>query len=203
MIRRIPATSYAIGCLLLSGCAGVVPLPTHTETPAQVQIKEKVTAKFVVPGQTTKGEVLAKLSSVDSGISDDQFFLARWSSSNKVGFALLCGYISCMGGGSRLWKTSNALLEFDDHNLVKRYSVFGDNALVTKLSPLAAQEQNMKFDDLREIQAEDIGHYNVIPATIILVRNTFELRESRKDDGRSYQIERNMVRRIRTRTSLA
>src|SRR5690348_11924825 len=137
MVRRIPAVSYEVECLLLSGCAGVVPLPTHTETPPHGTDQTESRRKF----RNSKEEVLAKLQPVNSGINGVRLFLARCSSSNKGGFALLCGYISCLGGGSRLWKTSNALLEFDEHDLLQRYSVFGDNILVTKLSPLRAKTQ--------------------------------------------------------------
>lgn len=141
MVRRIPAVSYEVECC----CFPVVRVSSRCLlTPKlrlRVQIKQKVGASFVIPGQTTKEEVLAKLQPVNSGINGVRLFLARCSSSNKGGFALLCGYISCLGGGSRLWKTSNALLEFDEHDLLQRYSVFGDNILVTKLSPLRAKTQ--------------------------------------------------------------
>jgi len=46
MVRRIPAVSFEVECLLLSGCAGVVPLPTHTETPAQGTDQTESRRKF-------------------------------------------------------------------------------------------------------------------------------------------------------------
>jgi len=163
---------------LLSGCAGITPLPTHTKTPTNEELKQKVSAKFILPGQTTKADVLTNLQSFDAGIDNNQFFLARWSSSNKGGWIFLCGYYSCVGDASRLWKTTNALVEFDDQDLVTRYAVFGDGSLVSKLSPLAAQEKAaVSFDPPREVRIEHLkGAWN--PATLVLGKDTFALRES-------------------------
>jgi len=163
--------------LLLSSCAGVTPLPTRTKTPTNVELKQKVSAKFIVPGQTTKSDVLANLRSVDAGMDNDQFFLARWSSSNKGGWLFLCGYTDCMGGASRFWKTANALVEFDDQDLVTRYAVFGDGSLISKLSPVAAQQKAVSFEPAQEIHVEHLkGVWN--SATLVLGKDTFALRES-------------------------
>jgi hypothetical protein len=163
--------------LLLSGCAGVTPLPTRTKTPANEVLKQKVSANFIVAGQTTKAEVLAKLSSVDAEVEGDQFFLARWSSSNKGGWFFLCGNANCVGNAARLWKTANALVEFDDQDLVARYAVFGDGSLVARLSPLAAKQMTVDFDHPQTlyVQIENL-QYGGTSATLILGRDTFELR---------------------------
>jgi hypothetical protein len=138
--------------LLLSGCAGVVSLSSRTKTPAHQEINQKVSAKFIVAGQTTKADVLANLKPVDAGVESDRFFLGRWSTSNKGGWIFLRGYSSCAGGSSRPWKNTNALVEFDDHDVVARYAVFGDGSVVARLSALAAQEKPVGFDPPRELQ---------------------------------------------------
>jgi hypothetical protein len=196
-IRGAVCVAGAAACPLLSSCAGVVPMSTHTQTSSNQEIKQKIKTNFVVPGQTTKADVLANLKLVDTGVESDTFFLARWSSSNTGGWLFLCGYIDCVGGTSRLWKTTNALVEFDDHNLVTRYAVFSDGSLVAKLSPLAAQEKIVSFDVPREIQVEHISHVNEERyATLILASDTFEVRESGKKAS-NFQINRAAVTGVR------
>jgi len=152
-------------------------MPTRTKTPASEEIKQKVSAKFIVPGQTTKADVLANLESVYAGVENDRFFLARWSSSNKGGWLFLCGYTDCMGGASRFWKTTNALVEFDDKEVVTRYAVFSDRSLVAKLSPLAANETDVSFDPPHQIGVDHLkGDWT--HATLVLGKDTFALQES-------------------------
>ncbi len=176
-IRKGTCVACVAAGLFLSSCAGITPLPTRTRTPESGELKQKVSAKFIVEGQTTKADVLTNLKPVDAGMDNDQFFLARWSSSNKGGWLFLCGYNDCTGGASRFWKTANALVEFDDKEVVARYAVFGDGSLIPKLLPLAAQQKAVTFDPPREIQVQHLkGIWN--PATVVLGKDTFALRES-------------------------
>ena len=197
--------SYVAAGLLLTSCAGITPLPTRTKTPTNEELRQKVSANFIVAGQTTKADVLANLKSVDVGMENSQFFLARWSSSNKGGWLILCGYTDCVGGASRFWRTANALVEFDDNDLVARYAVFGDGSLIAKLSPLVARQRGMSFDPPHEIQVEHLkGVWN--PATLVLGKDTFALRESVIHRGLrhsststlDFQINRAAVANVRT-----
>jgi len=176
-MRQGGGAACIVAGLLLSGCAGVTPMPTRTKTPANEEIKQKVSANFIVAGQTTKSDVSANLKSVDAGLESDQYFLARWSSSNKGGWIFLCGYISCAGGASRLWKSANALVEFDNRDVVARYNIFGDGSLITKLSPLVGHQKPVSFDPPRVIQVKYIAN-GVNPATLFLGEDTIEVRES-------------------------
>ena len=192
--------------LLLSSCAGITPLPTRTKTPEYGELKQKVSANFIVPGQTTRADVVTNLKSVDAGMENNQFFLARWSSSNKGGWLFLCGYTNCVGGASRLWKTANALVEFDDADLVVRSAVFGDGSLVAKLSPLAAQHEAISFDPPQEIHVDHLKAAVWNPATLVLGKDTLALRESVFHQGLrhsststlDFQINRTAVENVRT-----
>jgi hypothetical protein len=159
------------------GCAGVVPMTTVTKTPANQEIKQKVSADFIVVGQTTKADLLAKLKPMDAGIESDRFFLARWSTSNMGAFYALCGYLSCAAvGAQRLWKTANVLLEFDSLDFVIRFQAFKDSSLVDRLAPLAAHENPVSFDVPREIQIIDNSNGNT--GTLLLGTDTLEVQET-------------------------
>jgi len=199
MARLIPGSTFLlplVACIALCGCAGVVPLPARTQTPANQQLKEKVSANFIVPGQTTRSDVLAKLQPLAAGLEGDRFFMARWSSSNKGGWVFLCGYINCVGGGSRFWSTTNALVEFDDGERVAHFEVFGESALIARLSSLASREKPESFDPPREIDAETgAGYRTALPSTLVLSRDALEVRQTGKG-ALDFHISRRPITKI-------
>ena len=58
-------TALAINLLfltvLLTGCAGVLPVPPSRSEPTRGQVITRQEVKFIVPGQTTREEVIARL----------------------------------------------------------------------------------------------------------------------------------------------
>ena len=157
----------ALACLALivvclcAGCAGIVPLAAHVRTPEDTEIAGKVDRKFIAPGTTTRAEVLEHLQDEEAGVEGDRYFLARWQSSRAGGWYFLCGSSTCLGNAGRIWATTNALVEFDDRQIVTRYAMFGDMDIVARLGAMAAQEKPRSFDPPQQIQAdhvEDDGH---------------------------------------------
>ena len=193
----VPCAALLLLTVLSGGCVGIVPVSTRTQTSANEQVKGKVKANFIAPGQSTRADVLTNLRQVDAGVLSDHFFVARWSSSNKAGWLLLCGYIDCMGGGSRLWKTSNAVVEFNQQNTVTQYAILNDSQLIDRLSLLAQREEPVAFNPPTEVQVEHVlSVAGVLPATLVLSTDDFELQESGKE-ARSFRIRRRAVARVR------
>jgi hypothetical protein len=50
-----------VATVLLNGCIGIMPVPPNSETPAMGNSITRDQVKFIVPGQTTRQEVVAKL----------------------------------------------------------------------------------------------------------------------------------------------
>jgi hypothetical protein len=125
-------------CASLLACIGATPLPKRTLTPAGTEIKD-IDLSFIHPGQTTRAEVKEKLKLIDTGYQGDQFFLGRWSSSNWGGWIILVGLCcEAMGGGGRVWKSGNLLVEFDEAGILQRSEPFDDSKVLRRLAPVAA-----------------------------------------------------------------
>ncbi len=190
LFPRIPtfvSPVYLVACVLFLGCAGVVPLPTRTKGPAGAEAAQKVDVEFIRVGQTSRAEVLEKLKWADVGVQSDNFFLGRWSTSTFGTFVVVAGLpAEGYGAARRHWAVHNALVEFDDKSVVKRYAVFGDTSLVSELSRLAAQEKTVDLAAPKEISVEHLSSAHASrggfqPAKIILSRDFFEFKEDEKE----------------------
>jgi hypothetical protein len=136
--KRLQASTVLALCATLSGCIGATPLPKRTRTPEGTEVKN-IDLAFLHPGQTTRNEVNEKLKLIDTGYRGNHFFLGRWSSSSWGGWVILAGMCcEAIGGGGRVWKNGNLLVEFDDAGLVKRFETFGDSKAIRSLAPVAA-----------------------------------------------------------------
>jgi hypothetical protein len=173
-------------------------MSTRTRTAGGQEINQKIRTDFIVAGQTTRAEVLEKLKAFDSGTESNRFLLARWSSSKMASFYALCGYLSCAAvGAQRNWKIANALVEFDKKDFVTRYDLFGDRSLVRRLSVLAARDTTVDFEVPRELHVEHLG-VSEHPATLILGKDTFDVRESGKSTH-NFQVNSTSVVEIRAK----
>ncbi|HXX02226.1 MAG TPA: hypothetical protein VEJ00_13500 [Candidatus Acidoferrales bacterium] len=135
--RSLLAGTALVLCATLNGCIGATPLPKRTRTATGVEVKT-VDLTFIHPGQTTRDEVREKLKVIDTGYVGDRYFLGRWSSSTWGGWIIAAGMCcEAAGGGGRVWKTGNLLVEFDDAGLVKRAEAFNDRKVLQELTPVA------------------------------------------------------------------
>jgi len=136
--RSLQAAIALLLCATLLGCIGATPLPKRMRTPTGTEIKD-IDLSFIHLGQTTRAEVKEKLKLIDTGYQGDQFFLGRWSSSNWGGWIILVGMCcEAVGGGGRVWKSGNLLVEFDEAGVVKRSEPFSDSKVLQHLAPVAA-----------------------------------------------------------------
>lgn len=180
MCARVRSSSQAgialLLCAILSGCIGATPLPKRTRTATGTEVKT-VDTSFIHPGQTTRAEVQEKLKVIDTGIPGDRYFLGRWSSSTWGGWIVLAGMCcEAVGGGGRVWKTGNLLVEFDDAGVVKRSEPFDDRKAVRMLTPVA-ESAPLQLDPPLVLQVQYLKNAAAVPAKIVLSAATFDLEE--------------------------
>ena len=136
--RSLHTGAALVLCSTFLACIGATPLPKRTRTPEGTEVKS-VDLTFIHPGQTTRDEVRQKLKIIDTGYEGDHFFLGRWSSSTWGGWMVAVGIPpGGFGGGGRVWKSGNLLVEFDDAGVVKRSEPFDDRKSIRVLTPVAA-----------------------------------------------------------------
>lgn len=167
-VRSSSQAGIAISlCLALSGCIGATPLPKKTRTATGTEVKT-VDVAFIHPGQTTRAEVQDKLKVIDTGLPGDRFFLGRWSSSTWGGWIIVAGMCcEAMGGGGRVWKTGNLLVEFDETGIVKRAEPFSDRKIIDQLTPVA-ENTPLELDPPPELSVMYVKNAAVVPAKIVL-----------------------------------
>jgi hypothetical protein len=181
--RRVPDCRHAqrlfisLGCLFLSGCIGVTPMPKTTRTPQGIEQKT-IDLDFVHAGQTTRAEVVEKLKAIDTGYRSDRFFLGRWSSSSMGGWAFLVGMGGGVGNASRLWKSGNLLIQFDENGVVCDRTTFTDRQMAATLAPVVAADPFPK-DGSREVTVKysKEGYRQVLQGKIVLSAREFEFEE--------------------------
>ncbi len=134
-LLRTVLGSLALGVLLmLIACVGATPMIKRERGPNGDELpKNSLDLSFVQPGITTRDEVLAKLSTIDSGYSDPLLFWGRWASSNwGYGWMVVApspngGGAAGAGDGKRVWHVHNVLITFDENGMVKNKDVLNDD----------------------------------------------------------------------------
>ncbi len=99
----------------LSGCL-YIPTPQHSLLSGRGMIDEETTRGFRA-GTTTRGEVLLLLGEPDATFKNQSVFLYTWT--RTQGYLVVGGY----GKGEivAVGKTTVLLLEFGEHNYLKRH----------------------------------------------------------------------------------
>jgi hypothetical protein len=109
---------------LCSGCI-IIPTAEHgRDFPTRVRI-EKKTLDLIVPGKTTRKEVLIQLGEPDVVMKKEQIFAYYWTLTAGY-FIVGAGY---GGGAAPIGRTHIVLVEFDDRGIVKRCETKGGNFL--------------------------------------------------------------------------
>ena len=176
--RKLQAGVALLLCATLSGCIGATPLPRRTRTPAGTEVKN-IDLSFIHPGQTTRAEVKEKLKLIDTGYEGDRFFLGRWSSSSWGGWIVLAGMCcDAMGGGGRVWKSGNLLVEFDEAEVVKRSDAFSDSGAIRALTPVA-ENTPLQLSSPLELPVKywKPPSGQAVPARIVLTTNSLDFEE--------------------------
>jgi len=177
--RSLQAGTVLVLCSTLLACIGATPLPRRTRTPEGTEVKD-LDLTFIHPGQTTRGEVREKLRLIDTGYTGDHFFLGRWSTSSWGGWAVLVGMPpgGVGGGGGRVWKTGNLLVEFDDAGIVKRSEPFNDRKTIRMLAPVAENTPLLLTPPVElEVKYSNTVQTGTVPAKIVLSADRFDFEE--------------------------
>ena len=98
----------AAGLVLLAGC--VFPLPEHGGTGAAIPIEA---VNKLIPGTTSRAEVLLALGEPSQRISEDRAFVYRWS--RIVGF-----WGAGIGAAGDIEMPRRLCLEFDSNGILTR-----------------------------------------------------------------------------------
>ena len=171
-------------CSLSVSCVFPVRVPTRTKAPSIKERKTKIKVNFIQVGSTSREDVLNNLGWVDTGIEEENLFWGRWTSSAwRVVWVVGGGYTG-EAGSKRYWGNRNLLVEFDEKDLVKNYSVFNDGAILKRLCASLTQRlgEPLNISPPIEIQVQH-GHargdqYGA--ATLILRKEFFEFKEITK-----------------------
>jgi hypothetical protein len=175
--RLLSAGTALVLCAILSGCIGATPLPRRTRTATGAEVKS-VDLTFIHPGQTTRDEVREKLKIIDTGYAGDRYFLGRWSSSSWGGWMIGAGMCcEAIGGGGRVWKTGNLLVEFDDAGIVKRSESFDDRKAARLLDPVAANTPLRLAEPLELTVKYWKQNVAQVPAKLVLSATSLDLEE--------------------------
>ena len=121
MRRRLSLTLTLALCAFLISCVGGTRLPARERGPWGAPIKKAdLDLGFLESPTVGRGEVIAKLSRIDSGWQDPNLFWGRWAES-KWG---VWWFVASQGGGAgdakRIWHAKNLLITFNDNGVIQR-----------------------------------------------------------------------------------
>ena len=115
MIFRHTTAASLLVCMVLAGCVVPTPRPLDREQATSRQDAFDRLSDLVVPGKTTRTDVLSRLGDPDRRGLGDQWFLYRWSNAHVgaiVGFPLpLLVQVTPRS-------VQTILIRFDDHGIV-------------------------------------------------------------------------------------
>jgi hypothetical protein len=121
--------------LLFTACAGAMRIATRQRGSNGQQFSGKTFDPSVVqPGTTTREEIFAKFSMINTGYNDPHLFWGRWATS-KWGYWWIVVAPSTNGGGGagagdahRIWQIHNMLITFDDNGVVSGKQLLDDDS---------------------------------------------------------------------------
>ena len=117
----------ALTLLLLSSCIGATRMVTRQRGPGGQPLEVRtLDLSFVQPGTTTRDEVLAKLSIVNTGYDDPHFFWGRWATSKWGYWYAVAGNGAGAADANRVWHVRNLLVTFDDDGVTQKLQVLDD-----------------------------------------------------------------------------
>jgi len=113
--------------------------------------------------------------------------LGRW-----VILAGMC--CEAVGGGGRVWKSGNLLVEFDDAGLVKRTEPFDDKKSYLPLT-LVAENSPLQSELPMEIPVKYLKNNTIVPATVVLSKDSLGIEETSGNKKRyKFSVPRDLVK---------
>lgn len=118
-LRIFLSISVATASILLSGCIGYV--PSFSKVPVGGKQITKSDADFIVPGRTTRAEVIQKLGT--KHCRESLLIPAMgygWEMPGGYGFWFLADTMNAAGGSWKITRWRALFLAFDSHDVVTR-----------------------------------------------------------------------------------
>jgi hypothetical protein len=106
---------------LMSGCVGVLPLPTTSNKPEHGCKIERAQVAFIHPGRTTRAQVVARLGRDYTALPLNRAFAYTWELPGGGGvwwYCIFAGEAAAAGGGSWAGGWRGFLVAFDDQGVV-------------------------------------------------------------------------------------
>ncbi len=132
--------------LLCSGCMVFPASKSRLPTGASGVLTGKLDLKFIQPNKTSRAEVLEKLSSLDSGCGNHQFFWGRWSTPSVDLVPIFPRDPALRPPPSQGYSLQNLLVEFDDQGVVQSSRLIHDDQLIPELSALQVKIHTPALD---------------------------------------------------------
>ena len=166
--KSIALVLVSIALWPLIGCM-VIPVRAPESTKNTLGTKEQLDFSFLKGGATTHNDVTKNLGAIDTGVNE-RFFWGRWQSSK---WFIVAGSIGG-GGGDRVWKVHNILIQFDSNDIVSDWAIIGDNELDKRLD-LLDEHRNFPLNLPRALQVDPMWHPTSQPhSTLSLKEESIE-----------------------------
>ncbi|HEV2299368.1 MAG TPA: hypothetical protein VGR72_12725 [Candidatus Acidoferrales bacterium] len=150
-LKSIALLLVSIALWPLTACV-VIPVRAPESTKNTLGTKVQLDFSFLKAGTTTRSDVAKNLGAIDTGVNE-RFFWGRWQSSK---WFVVAGTIGA-GGGDRVWKVHNILIQFDSNDVVSDWAIIGDNNLDQRLD-LLDEPSNFTLELPRALPVNPISH---------------------------------------------
>jgi hypothetical protein len=120
-MKSAPAIMFPLLVVFLTGCAGVIPLPPPRHQPVYGKVISPAEVKFIVPGQTTRTEVIAGLGDQFRDLPRQPVLAYSWEKPaiRWVWWIFIVGNDAAGGGGGCYENSWHAFfVRFDAHDQV-------------------------------------------------------------------------------------
>jgi hypothetical protein len=176
MPRQFQISRLALGLfcgLLTAGC--IAPIPTKERIQSPTAMKGKpVDISFIMPGSTTRQQVLERLAWADAGLNSQRLFLARWQTSRVIlVWAVTTAPVEGGAGATTLWRNRNLMVQFDTNGTVESLRPVTDVDLASQLSGWIADNRELPLDLSKPVTVLAIA-WPSGPSQITLGKDLFE-----------------------------
>jgi hypothetical protein len=132
--------------LLCSGCMVLPAAKTKSPIGASGVPPGKLDLKFIQPGSTQRAEIFERLSALDSGCSNNQFFWGRWSTRSVDVVWVSSNVPESWPGTVHGYSIHNLLVEFDSQGVVQSSRVIPDDKIIAELHALQVKTNTPPTD---------------------------------------------------------
>jgi hypothetical protein len=130
--------------ILSTGCVvAPIPMTKRVEAPREANGRTAPDLSLLHPGQSTRKDVLEKLSVIDTGYTGQDLFFGRWVSSGSGWVWMIAGDNVGDGGYWPNWRVHNLLVRFDTDGTLKDFNEVDDKQVLKTVARLSITQQQM------------------------------------------------------------